>query len=209
MKEILPQALKHLIFSLEDMEKKYSIKYYLVGGILANVYTVFRITQDIDFVVDIHSKGISITQYISILKNYDFKPMQDWKQAEIIARETNILQYFDKNELVKFDNYILDDLSQSNYKRIGALGLRRRVREKLFGIECWIASKEDFIISKLVFGGWQDYSDALGCWIRFKEKLNLPYLEQISKQLDIEKEFQLLKSGIDDPDDYFEKLNGY
>ncbi len=209
MKEILPNALEQLISTLEDMEKKYGIKYYIVGGILVNIYSVFRITQDIDFVVDIQSQGIDITQYISILKNYNFIPMQDWQQAEIIARETEIIQYFDQNERVKFDNYILDRVSQNKYKKISPIALKRRVREKLFGINCWVASKEDFMISKLVFGGWQDYADSLGCWMRFKDELDIPYLEKTSKELSIEKEFQLLTSGIEDPDEYFERLNEY
>jgi len=153
MKDILPKALDQLISALEDIEEKFGIKYYLVGGILANIYSIFRITQDIDFVVDINSKNIDIKQYISILRTYNFMPMQDWEQAEIIASETKILQYFDQSERVKFDNYILDKFDRSRYKRIGPISLKKRVKETLFGIECWVASKEDFILSKLVFGG--------------------------------------------------------
>ncbi|MHA1147462.1 MAG: hypothetical protein ACTSR8_04390 [Promethearchaeota archaeon] len=209
MKDSLLQAFNQLIDALEDIENKYGIRYYLVGGILANVYSVFRLTQDIDFVVDTDSKGISINEYILILKKYNFIPMQDWHQAEILARETGILQYFDKNDRVKFDNYILDRTSASNYKKLGPIGLERRIKEILFGIECWVASKEDFILSKLTFGGWQDYSDALGCWLRFKDILDHSYLNSKSHELKVEREFRLLASGVDDPDDYFEKLNGY
>ncbi|KKN53072.1 hypothetical protein LCGC14_0606240 [marine sediment metagenome] len=61
-------------------------------------------------------------------------------------------------------------------------------------------------MSKLVFGGWQDYSDALGCWLRFINELDKDYLELVSKQLDIHQEYRLLKSGIDDPDDFFDKV---
>lgn len=88
MKDILPKALDQLISALEDIEEKFGIKYYLVGCVLANIYSIFRITQDIDFVVDINSKNIDIKQYISILRTYNFMPMQDWEQAEIIASET-------------------------------------------------------------------------------------------------------------------------
>ena len=209
MKNIIPKALEQLISTLEDIEKKYGIKYYLVGGILVNIYSIFRITQDIDFVVDIHSQRIDIKQYISILKGYFFIPIQDWHQAESLAQETQIIQYFDQNERVKFDNYILDRVSQSKYKRIGPIALKRRVRDKIFNIDCWVASKEDFIISKLVFGGWQDYSDALACWMRFSSDLDVKYMEEFSKELGIKKELNLLKSGIEDPDEYFKKLNNY
>ena len=109
----------------------------------------------------------------------------------------------------QFDNYLIDRFDSSRYKKIGSVALNRRVKEKLFGIECWIASKEDFIVGKLVYGGWQDFSDALGCWMRFNEMLDLIYLEKICKELGIYREYNLLKSGIDDPDEYFEKINNY
>jgi hypothetical protein len=207
MKDILQKALDQLITALEDMEKKYNVKYYLVGGILSNLYTVFRLTQDIDFVIDIQSQNITINEYITILQNYDFIPMQNWDKAETLAQETNLLQFFDKNQRVKFDNYLIDRNDQNPYSRLGPIGLIRRKREKLFGITFWVASKEDYILSKLVFGGWQDYSDALGCWMRFSEVLDLDYLVSTSKKLNVLPQFELLKSGITDPDEYFERLN--
>lgn len=209
MKEILPKALNQLINFLEKNERDLGLKYYLVGGILANVYSVFRATQDIDFVVDIQSKGISIENYVSLLEKNSFFPLQDWNSTIQLGRETNLIQYFDEQNLVKFDNYLIDRFDSSRYKKIGSVGLNRRVKEKLFGIECWIASKEDFIVGKLVYGGWQDFNDALGCWMRFNEMLDLIYLEKICKELGIYREFDLLKSGIDDPDEYFEKINNY
>ncbi|MEE9379490.1 MAG: hypothetical protein V3V33_15800 [Candidatus Lokiarchaeia archaeon] len=112
----------------------------------------------------------------------------------------------DKQQVIKFDNYIIDQKSLSKYKKIGPLGLKRRHRINFAGIECWVASKEDYILSKLVFGGWQDYSDALGCWLRFQNDLDKDYLEINSNQLDIHKEYVLLRSGIDDPDEFFNKL---
>lgn len=209
MKDILIKALKQLITFLERNEKKLGIKYYLVGGILVNLYAVFRATQDIDFVVDIQSNEIKIEQYVSLLENNKFLPLQDWNTTISLARETNLIQYFDEQNLVKFDNYLIDKYDSSVYKKIGPTALNRRLKEKLFNIECWVASKEDFIIGKLVYGGWQDYSDALGCWMRYQKKMDLEYLEKTSKMLGIYREYELLKSGIDDPDEYFEKINGY
>ncbi|MBY8986160.1 MAG: hypothetical protein KGD65_13875 [Candidatus Lokiarchaeota archaeon] len=64
-------------------------------------------------------------------------------------------------------------------------------------------------MSKLVFGGWQDYTDALGCWLRFQDELDKNYLELNSKELEIQREYLLLKSGIDDPDDFFKQLKDF
>jgi len=209
MEVIYKNAFIQLINFLEKMEKDKGIKYYLVGGILTSIYSETRFTQDIDFVVDIASVNINLETYILSLQDNEFFPIQDWNTTTILARETNIIQYLDKQERIKLDNYVIDKFNKSKYKRIGPIALKRRTRVEFDDIKCWATSKEDFILSKLVFGGWQDYSDALGCWIRFNELLDILYMDRISKELGIQKEYELLKSGIDDPDDYFKQINGY
>jgi hypothetical protein len=206
MESTYKQAFLQIINFMEELEEKREFAYYLVGGILVNIYSDFRITRDIDVVIDLKSNDIDLAQYISLIEKNSFNPLQDWKTTLIIARETKIIQFLDKSDTVRFDNHVIEKSSKNRYKKMGPLGLKRRVREKIFGIECWVTSKEDFILSKLVFGGWQDYSDALGCWLRFQDGLNEDYLELTSKELDIKMEFALLKSGIDDPDEYFEHL---
>ena len=209
MEVIYKNAFIQLINFLEKMEKDKGIKYYLVGGILTSIYSETRFTQDIDFVVDITSVNINLETYILSLQDNEFFPIQDWNTTTILARETNIIQYLDKQERIKLDNYIIDKFNKSKYKRIGPIALKRRIRVEFDDIKCWATSKEDFILSKLVFGGWQDYSDALGCWMRFNDLLDLLYMDRTSKKLGIQKEYELLKSGIDDPDDYFKQINGY
>ncbi len=209
MEPSFTSAFKQIIDFLEKCENEKGIKYYLVGGILASIYTTFRVTQDIDFVIDIQAVKMNIEDYITHLRENNFVSMQDWKTTELLAKDTKIIQFLDINETVKFDNYIIDKFNKSKYKRIGPIALERRERATLFDLKCWIVSKEDFILSKLVYGGWQDYSDALGCWMRFKEKLDISYLEITSKILEIHKEFELLRSGIGDPDDFFKEINSY
>jgi hypothetical protein len=209
MESTYKNALQQIIDFLENLEVNENIKYYLVGGILANLYSDFRITKDIDFVIDFNSSNIDINRYISLLQKNNFNPYQDWNTTMILAMESKIIQFLDKTNTVKYDNHIIERSSGNKYKKIGPIGLKRRVREKVFNIECWVASKEDFIMSKLVYGGWQDYTDALGCWMRFSKTLDLPYLNKISLNLGVQKEFKLLQSGIDDPDEYFKKIKGY
>jgi len=200
------KAFFQIVSFLEKIERKFGIKYYLVGGVLVSIYSETRTTQDIDFVIDIYSVNHSIDTYIELLKNNEFFPIQDWISTAILAKDIHLMQFLDKQQVIKFDNYIIDESSISKYKKIGPLGLKRRFRINFAGIDCWVASKEDYILSKLVFGGWQDYSDALGCWLRFQIELDKDYLEVVSRQLDIEQEFSLLNSGIDDPDEFFNML---
>ncbi|MFX1237025.1 MAG: hypothetical protein ACFE8P_04820 [Promethearchaeota archaeon] len=42
--------------------------------------------------------------------------------------------------------------------------------------------------------------------VRFKDHLDQDYILKISKELGVFKEYKLLSSGVEDPDDYFEKL---
>jgi hypothetical protein len=141
-----------------------------------------------------------------LLKKNDFYPIQDWESTSELGKELQLLQFLDKQQVIKFDNYIIDRTSQHKFKKLGDLGLKRRSRINFGGVDCWIVSKEDYILSKLVFGGWQDYNDALGCWLRFQDELDLEYLELTSKELTIQREYTILISGIDDPDEFFEKL---
>ncbi|MBD3339628.1 MAG: hypothetical protein GF353_10995 [Candidatus Lokiarchaeota archaeon] len=202
-------ALYQIISFLERLEKEKGIKYYLVGGILVNLYSDFRTTRDIDLAIDFNASLIDRYEYVNLLRENDFFPYQDWNSTKILAKENNLIQFLDKTESVRYDNHIIIHSSKSKFNKIGIISLNQRQREKIFGIECWVASKEDFILSKLVYGGWQDYSDALGCWLRFNDELNITYLEENSKFLGIEKELILLMSGIDDPDEYFKKINRY
>lgn len=206
MESTYKKALLQVIDFLERLEKDKGVKYYLVGGILVNLYADFRITRDIDIAIDLESSDITLDDYISLLERNNFHAFQDWRTTLVLARETNIIQFLDKSDTVRYDNHIVLKFSNNRYKKIGFIGLKNRDREKIFGINCWVTSKEDFILSKLVFGGWQDYSDALGCWLRFQNELDKGYLELNSNQLDIQKEYALLGSGIDDPDEYFNKL---
>ncbi len=206
MESTYKKAFLQVIDFLERLEKDKGVKYYLVGGILVNIYSDFRITRDIDIAIDLESSDITLEDYISLLERNNFHAFQDWRTTLVLARETNIIQFLDKSDTVRYDNHIVVKFSNNKYKKMGSIGLKKRVREKIFGINCWVTSKEDFILSKLVFGGWQDYSDALGCWLRFQNELDKDYLELNSNQLDIQKEYALLGSGIDDPDEYFNKL---
>lgn len=209
MQSTYKNAFIQIINFLDNLERNNGLSYYLVGGILVNIYSDFRITRDIDVVVDLELANLRISDYLSLLKQNEFHPFQDWNTALILAKQTNIIQFLDRSDTIRYDNHIIIRSSGNKYKKIGPLGLNRRVREKIFGIECWITSKEDFILSKLVYGGWQDYSDALGCWLRFYEELDKNYLEKISKELGLKQEYALLESGIDDPDEFFEALKNH
>lgn len=207
MQNTYKEAFLQIINFLENLEKNSNFKYYLVGGILVNIYSDFRITRDIDIVIDLQSSSISLEHYIALLEKNSFHPIQDWNTTLVLSRDTKIIQFMDKNDLVRYDNHLIEKFSSDKFKKLGPIGLKRRVREVIFSNECWISSKEDFILSKLVYGGWQDYTDALGCWLRFQDELDKLYLELMTNELKIGRAYSLLKSGIDDPDRFYDMIN--
>lgn len=203
------EAFLQIISFVESLEKEYGVKYYLVGGILVNLYSDFRTTRDIDLALDLYRSALNMNELIQLLEKGKFYPIQDWDTTKVLAKENELIQFLDKTETVRYDIHIVSKKPAKNYKKIGQIALERRKRIEIFNIECWALSKEDFILSKLVFGGWQDYTDALGCWMRFKKDLNISYLKRMSKNLEIKEEFNLLRSGIKDPDEFFEKLHKF
>ena len=68
MESTYKQAFIQIINFLEDLEENRDFAYYLVGGILVNIYSDFRITRDIDIVIDIQSPNITLSDYISQLE---------------------------------------------------------------------------------------------------------------------------------------------
>ena len=134
MKNIYRNAFFQLTEFLENIEKEQGIKYCLVGGILVGLYSEIRSTTDIDFIVDIYSANFSINNFIEILKENNFYPIQDWNDTAILAEGTQILKYLDKQERVILDNYIVVRNSADVYKKVGPIALERRVIIKLIGI---------------------------------------------------------------------------
>ena len=100
-------AFKQIIDFLELLEKQQSIKYYIVGGVLVNIYSTYRDTRDIDLAIDIHSSKIDVNTYINLLHEYDFNPIQDWSSTKINAYETDIIKFMDKSETIFYDNHII------------------------------------------------------------------------------------------------------
>ena len=208
MESSFKQAFSQIFEFLEDLEAKTAFKYYFVGGILVSLYSDVRITRDIDIIIDLNSSNITLADCISLLEKNYFHPLQDWATTLFVAKQTNKIRFLDKTTTVRLVNQIIVESSNDKYIRMGPIGLKNRVREKLFGNECWVASKEDFLLCNVVLGGNQNYTDALGCYLRFKNELDKDYLESVSSKLDLVHEFSFLESGMDNPDKFFDRLEG-
>lgn len=180
-------ALSKCILLFEELERKFGNKYMLVGSVLTPIFAEARQTQDIDILIQISLNEESRLNFLNLLKYFKFQPLTNWDDVFSTWKSNRFIQFLDENGLIKIDVNIagINPKDNSNYEAIKYIGFDTRKRIKFIELECWIQSEEVFILSKLVYGGYQDYKDALACWIRNKSILNKSYLEKNAKFLNI------------------------
>lgn len=187
------RVFSRVIGFFEELEQEKWLSYFVVGGTLTSSYAQARQTQDIDFVIKILVEGNVKQSLGEKLNEAGFQPFSTWESTLEGLEENHFLNFLDPSGLVKIDLSVIPVHPRNKYERLGPLELERRIRADIFGVNCWIQSKEDFILSKLVYGGIQDYRDALGCWIRYSGKFDLNYLENQARIFNVEREFESLR----------------
>jgi hypothetical protein len=167
----------------------------LVGGVLTPLYAEARQTQDIDLLIELQFKDEDRTILTSELKKYKFQPFTTWDDTFVEWPTTHFITFLDPSGNLKIDLNLTNknEAPKDQYDVIRKLAISHRVKVKFINIVCWAQSKEDFILGKLVYAGIQDYNDALACWIRFEEQIDQRYLDEKSKELDIENYWKMLK----------------
>lgn len=120
-----------------ELEKK-DIEYMLSGSLAMNIYTVPRLTRDIDIVIDI--KVSDIQKFTSIFEN-GFYIYEEGIKEEILNRR--MFNVIDNKSGFKID-FIVRKNTEFHLNEF-----RRRERKTAFGFSPWVVSAEDLIISKL------------------------------------------------------------
>lgn len=173
-----------VVHFFERSERDDLLEYLIVGGALTSIYAQARQTQDIDFVIRTH-----LQDHPAVLARHltdgGFQPFSTWRDTLVGLHENHFINFLDPSGILKIDVSLVVESPRSVYERLGPLELKHRQRGTLFGVQCWIQSKEDFILSKLVFGGIQDYKDALTCWLRHQQDLDLAYLDETTTQFQV------------------------
>jgi len=75
--------------------------------------------------------------------------------------------------------------------------IKDRVPFDYEGERIYLASLEDTIANKLLFGREQDIKDAEGIYVRQGKKLDMEKLERKCKSLGVYEEFQDMKKGVE------------
>ena len=68
--------------------------------------------------------------------------------------------------------------------------IERRIGIEIDGMKIYVASPEDVIANKLLFGSEQDIRDAESIYVRQKGKIDTSYLEKRCMELGVHKEYK-------------------
>lgn len=126
-------ALKKIVKALD----KEGIDYMIVGGFAVSFHNRARTTNDIDLILLIYPKQIT-----NILKYFP-----DWKEFEETFKES--VQKGEFFNLTDFETGIRYDFMPFENNDYAETAFGRRKKVNFLGIDCYISSVEDLIISKL------------------------------------------------------------
>jgi hypothetical protein len=82
------------------------------------------------------------------------------------------------------------------YNEMDERVLKNKVLVEYLGTTIYVASAEDTIANKLLFGREQDINDALGIYVRQKQKLDTNYLDTLCMRLGVHEELKNLMRKI-------------
>lgn len=120
--------------------KKESIRYMVSGSVAMNFYAQPRMTRDIDIIVDLQRKDAD--RPINLFRQ-DFYIDGDAVRSAI--RRQGIFNVIHLDRIVKVDFIVRQE---SAYRR---REFERRRRAEIEGVELWLVSAEDLVLSKVIW----------------------------------------------------------
>lgn len=117
-----------------------AIAYMLTGSVAMSVYAEPRMTRDIDIVVELAAGD---AHRVVELFSPEYYVSDEAVRAAIVAR--SLFNIFNLSKLIKVDLIVRNDEEFQRHE------FARRQRHELGGSSAWVISKEDLILSKLVW----------------------------------------------------------
>ena len=173
---------------LYDITKRFNeagFDYMLTGSVALNYYAEPRMTRDIDIVVALNPKDAD--SVVALFENDYYVPRNAVRRA--LGNQT-LFNLIHSESIIKVDCIIRKN---TEYRR---LEFERRQQVQVDGVEIWIVSKEDLIISKLIWA--QDsHSDFQLRDVRnlLKTGYDADYLEKWTRKLLLD---ELLRECLDE-----------
>lgn len=160
---------------------KHEIKYMVSGSIALNIYTIPRLTRDIDIVIELSENKID--EFTSLFPNayYDIDTIKEE------LKRKGMFNVIDHSTGFKIDFIIKKETEYFN------LAFQRRQRVKEFNTELWVIEISDLIIAKII---WiQEYQSERQLFdiehLLLNPEKNIEYIKKWCSKLNL-KTFNLL-----------------
>ncbi len=173
--------MEEMIGSLVDALEELGIEYVIVGGVAVVSWGNLRTTRDVDVVILIREGDAG--RFAQTLVKHDF----DVNEEDVIKslEEKTHLTVFDK-----LSDFHVD--VKGVYGKEDERVLERRREVQVGERRVYLASPEEIIAMKLVYGSEQDLKDAESVYLRQKDRLDIPYLRELCKELGVLLDFEKL-----------------
>jgi len=154
--------------------KEINIEYAIVGGIAVSSWGNVRTTVDIDLVISLGDEDVE--RFVGAFKGRGFSVSEEDVRSAL--KEKTHFTIFDE-----YSPYHIDAKGAYQDRELDTLKTKRSVH--LDDVQCFVASPEDVIANKLLFGSEQDIRDAEGVYVRQMGKLNMNALRNLCRKLGV------------------------
>ncbi len=163
------------------------IEYVIVGGMTVIAYGAPRTTMDADFIIQMGVEDMK-TFAVFLRENGFFSEPGDIEDA---MREKSHFSAEDKDTMLRLD-------IRGVYSEADKRTLNNRRALKFQGTKIFLASPEDVIWGKLLYGSEQDIEDAEGIYVRQLPNLNIRYLEDICDASDLRQKLDGMRQRVEE-----------
>ena len=175
---MLDDHFRDTVKRITEILKDEKIPYHITGGLAASFYGEPRFTQDLDIVLRLSSTIDPRALLDALAKQF----VVDIASAELAIKTGKMFQALDEKTIIKIELY-------PNEKIPGEID-RSKTRELLPGVSVSMVSKEDAILSKLLWvkGGSEKAKRDVRAMLFQTDDVNMERLRHMAKEIGVEDE---------------------
>jgi hypothetical protein len=179
------RSLREVVRETALVLNRLGFDYALVGGVAVSGWGVTRTTTDVDVIIDLREKDVDRLAAEFAKSGFSVTA------ADIYAalKEQTHFTVFDNHSSYRID-------AKGAYGEAARETLMSRKAFVLEGVKSFLASPEDTIANKLLYGSEQDLQDAKGIYVRQLEKLDLDRLRSLCKKLGVLRQLSDLEKRV-------------
>jgi hypothetical protein len=179
------RVLRGVVKATSQALNRLGLDYVLVGGVAVSGWGVVRTTEDVDVIVDLKEKDAD--RFAHEFAESGFRVTVTDISAAL--RERSHFTIFDNHSTYRID-------AKGAYEESARETLASKRPILVEGVKTYLASPEDTIANKLLYGSEQDLRDAEGILARQSGKLDLDRLRNLCRKLGVLGELSNLEKRV-------------